>query len=65
MAIAAAVVFALALLFDLAGFSTDAFDNGTLTLLGLLLLALHLAGVGSGVAWRGRVGRTGYRSRRR
>jgi hypothetical protein len=65
LAVAAAIVFAFALLFDLVDFSSDAFDNGTLTLLGLLLLALHLAGVGSGVAWRGRVGRLGYRSRRR
>jgi hypothetical protein len=62
MAIAAAVVFALALLFDLAGFSSDAFDNGTLTLLGLLLIALHLAGVGVGWNWRSRAG---YARRRR
>jgi hypothetical protein len=52
LAVAAAIVFAFGLLFDL-------------TMLGLLLLALHLAGVGSGVAWRGRVGRMGSRSRRR
>jgi len=54
LAIVAAIVFALALLFDLADVSSDAVDNGTLTVLGLLLIALHLAGVGAGATWRGR-----------
>ncbi len=54
LAIVAAIVFALALLFDLADVSSDAVDNGTLTVLGLLLVALHLAGVGAGANWRGR-----------
>lgn len=54
LAIVAAVVFAIALLFDLADISSDAFNNTTLMVLGLLLLALHLAGVGTSTAWRGR-----------
>src|SRR5690606_14223627 len=51
LAIVAAIVFALALLFDLADVSSDAINNGTLTVLGLLLVALHLAGVGAGANW--------------
>lgn len=47
LAIAAAVVFGLALLFDLADISSDAFNYATLVTVGLLLLALHLAGVGT------------------
>ncbi|WP_067800625.1 hypothetical protein [Actinomadura formosensis] len=54
LAIAAAIVFALALLFDLADVSSDAINNGTLTVLGLLLIALHFAGVGASTAWRPR-----------
>ncbi|MEV0666193.1 hypothetical protein ACIBI3_18850 [Actinomadura luteofluorescens] len=54
LAIVAAVVFALALLFDLADISSDAINNSTLTVLGLLLIALHLAGVGGGANWRPR-----------
>ncbi|WP_433294998.1 hypothetical protein ACQP2F_34600 [Actinoplanes sp. CA-030573] len=51
LAIAAAVVFGIALLLDL--FNTDLgahdlLNFQTLTLIGLLLLALYLAGVGSG-----------------
>lgn len=51
LAIAAAVVFGFALLLDL--FDTDLgapdlFDPSTLLLIGLLLLSLYLAGVGSG-----------------
>ncbi|GAA2168955.1 hypothetical protein [Actinomadura napierensis] len=52
LAIVAAIVFALALLFDLADVSSDAINNGTLTVLGLLLLSLHFAGVGTGTDWR-------------
>ncbi|MGI5329323.1 hypothetical protein [Actinomadura nitritigenes] len=52
LAIVAAIVFALALLFDLADVSSDAINNGTLTVLGLLLLSLHFAGVGTGRDWR-------------
>jgi hypothetical protein len=52
LAIVAAIVFALALLFDLADVSSDAINNGTLTVLGLLLLALHFAGVGTSTDWR-------------
>ncbi len=54
LAIVAAIVFALALLFDLADVSSDAVDNGTLTVLGLLLTAPPLGGVGAGATWRGR-----------
>lgn len=59
LAIVAAIVFALALLFDLADISSDAFNYETLITLGLLLLALHLAGVGTATNWR-----RGYRRRR-
>ncbi|MFD6156953.1 hypothetical protein ACFWF7_04385 [Nocardia sp. NPDC060256] len=49
LAIAAAVSFALALLFDLTKTTLgDSVTAGTLTTLGLLLVALHLAGVGTG-----------------
>jgi hypothetical protein len=54
LAIVAAIVFALALLFDLADVSSDAINNGTLTVLGLLLLSLHFAGVGTSTNWRPR-----------
>ena len=51
LAIAAAVVFGFALLLDLLNTdlgAPDLFNWNTLTLFGLLLLALYLAGVGSG-----------------
>ncbi|GAA1582709.1 hypothetical protein GCM10009678_76800 [Actinomadura kijaniata] len=56
LAIIAAVVFAIALLFDLVDVSTDAFNFQTLVTLGLLLLALHLAGIGTSGrgSWRRR-----------
>ncbi|MFI6866502.1 hypothetical protein [Nocardia sp. NPDC050406] len=48
LAIAAAVSFGLALLFDLTDASLGtAVSTGTLVTLGLLLLALHLAGIGT------------------
>jgi hypothetical protein len=56
LATAAAVVFVLALIFDLADISTDAFNHETLVSLGLLLLALHLAGWGT-TGWRWSSGR--------
>jgi hypothetical protein len=62
LAIVAAIVFVLALLFDLADVSSDAINNTTLMLVGLLFLALHMAGVGAGVNWRSRAGY--YRRRR-
>jgi hypothetical protein len=51
LAIAAAIVFAIALLLDF--FNThlgapDLLNFDTLTLIGLLLLSLYLAGIGSG-----------------
>jgi hypothetical protein len=65
LAIIAAIVFGFALLLDL--FNTnlgapDLFSPGTLTLLGLLLLALYLAGVGRGPGTGG--GGRWYRGRR-
>lgn len=65
LAIAAAVVFGFALLLDL--FNTnlgapDLFNWNTLVLIGLLLLALHLAGVGGSL--RGAGGGPWYRGRR-
>jgi hypothetical protein len=49
LALIAAAVFGLALLLDLLDVSGgDAFNSGTLLLVGLLLLALHLGGVGVG-----------------
>jgi hypothetical protein len=62
LAVAAAIVFIVALLFDLADVSSDAFNSTTLMLLGLLFLALHMAGVGAGRNWRSRAG---YRRTRR
>ncbi len=52
-AIIAAILFALALLFELAkaGFG-DVVTVGTLTTAGLLCVALHLAGIGAGWRWR-------------
>ena len=55
LALAAAVVFGLALILDWANANLgDAFTSMTLLLLGLLLLALHLGGVGA--SFRPRVG---------
>lgn len=51
-AIIAAVIFALSLLFDLFEVTVgDAFDAQTLLFAGLLCIALHLAGVGTGARW--------------
>jgi len=56
LAILAAVIFGLSLLFDLANVKvSDAFDAQTLLFAGLLCLALHLAGVGTAARWRHRV----------
>jgi hypothetical protein len=50
LALAGAVVFALALILDWADATvSDAFTPQTLLFLGLLLVALHLGGVGSTV----------------
>jgi hypothetical protein len=54
LAIIAAVVFAIALVCDWAGVGSDFFNYQTLDTIGLLLIALHLAGVGAGYNWRGR-----------
>ncbi|MEV0252268.1 hypothetical protein AB0H76_37170 [Nocardia sp. NPDC050712] len=56
LAIAAAVSFGLALLLDLIDESLgDTITTGTLVTLGFLLIALHLAGVGTAArSWRGR-----------
>ncbi|GLZ29432.1 hypothetical protein Lesp02_16220 [Lentzea sp. NBRC 105346] len=47
LAIIAAVAFGLALILDLADAALGTIGGGTLVTLGLLLLALHLAGVGA------------------
>jgi hypothetical protein len=58
LAIIAAVIFGLSLLFDLAEVTVgDAFDAQTLLFAGLLCLALHLAGVGTAARWRQRARR--------
>ena len=55
LAIGAAIVFAFALLLDLLDQNLgDAFTPTTLMFVGLLLLALHLAGIGA--TYRPRVG---------
>jgi hypothetical protein len=52
-AIIAAILFGLALIFDLANTNLGSTVNGgTLVTAGLLCVALHLAGIGS--LWRGR-----------
>jgi len=62
LALIAAGVFALALLLDLLDISGgDAFNAGTLSLVGFLLIALHLGGVGVGTT----ISRPSYRGRRR
>ncbi|MCZ4120427.1 hypothetical protein [Streptomyces sp. H39-S7] len=49
LAIAAAVVFAVAFIINATETSTDiVFAPGSLQLVGLVLVALHLAGLGSG-----------------
>ncbi|MEU0397075.1 hypothetical protein ABZ208_30700 [Streptomyces sp. NPDC006208] len=51
LAIAAAVFFFIAFLIDAAEITTDeVFSSGNVMLLGLALLALHVAGIGT--AWR-------------
>ncbi|MFC7549818.1 hypothetical protein [Plantactinospora sp. GCM10030261] len=67
LAIAAAIVFGFALLIDL--FNTDLgapdlFNWHTLVLIGLLLLALYLGGVGRGPGGGGGGGGRWYRGRR-
>lgn len=52
-AIIAAVLFALALLFQLLNVSISVITADVLITAGLLCVALHLAGVGSGVHVRG------------
>lgn len=47
VAIAAVVFFALALIFELAGFSVSVLTPTTLSTAGLLCIALHLAGIGA------------------
>lgn len=55
LALVAAVVFGLALILDWADADLgDAFTTMTLLMLGLLLLSLHLAGIGA--SYRPRVG---------
>lgn len=54
-AVIAAVIFGLGLILDWADADVgDAFTPATLMMAGLFCLALHLAGVGSGVRWGSR-----------
>ncbi|MGI5404870.1 hypothetical protein ACQEVG_36510 [Streptomyces sp. CA-135486] len=56
LGIAAAVLFFIAFLINAADITTnDTFSSGNIMLLGLTLLALHVAGIGSG--WTGRARR--------
>ena len=53
LAIIAAIIFAIAFIINATGTAVSAvFDPTSLLLVGLALLALHLAGVGSGWSWR-------------
>jgi hypothetical protein len=53
LAIIAAIIFAIAFIINATGTAVTAvFDPTSLLLVGLALLALHLAGVGSGWSWR-------------
>ncbi|SME90259.1 hypothetical protein [Streptomyces sp. Amel2xC10] len=55
LAVGAAILFFIAFLINAAEISTnDAFTSVNLMLLGLTVLALHLAGVGGGWSVRGR-----------
>jgi hypothetical protein len=65
LAIVAAICFAIALLCDWLGTGSDFFNYQTLDTLGLLLIALHLAGFGASYDWRGRGRAWRSRSRRR
>jgi hypothetical protein len=47
VAIVAAVLFGLALIFELAGYSVSVVTPTTLSTAGLLCIALHLAGIGT------------------
>jgi hypothetical protein len=53
LAIIAAILFAVAFIIRVTGTATDVvFSPTSLLYVGLVLLALHLAGVGSGWRWR-------------
>ncbi|MGV9253867.1 hypothetical protein [Streptomyces sp. NPDC003697] len=55
LAIVSAVLFFIAFLINAADIATnDTFTSSNIMLIGLTLLALHLAGVGSGWSVRGR-----------
>jgi hypothetical protein len=60
LAFVAAIIFGIALLFDLADVHSDAFDYQTLITLGLLFMALHMAGFATSTSWRNR---SSYRRR--
>ena len=52
LAIIAAILFAIAFIINVSGTAVSAiFDPTSLLLVGLALLALHLAGIGSGWRW--------------
>jgi hypothetical protein len=53
LAIIAAIIFSIAFIINASGTAVSAvFDPTSLLLVGLVLLALHLAGVGSNWSWR-------------
>jgi len=67
LAIVAAILFGLSLIFDWAGVAAGGIlTSGTLTTLGLLFLALYVAGVGPGFtpSWRAKAA-AGTGTRRR
>jgi hypothetical protein len=64
LAVAAALVFFLALIFSLGDVVEKFFNPTDFTILGLLLLALHMAGFGTSYDWRGATRRRYTRRRR-
>ncbi|HEV8222998.1 MAG TPA: hypothetical protein VGQ05_22275 [Streptosporangiaceae bacterium] len=61
LAMVAAILFAIALIFELAGTTLGShIGSGTFIAAGLMCLALHQAGIGTSTSWR-----RSYRRRRR
>lgn len=53
LAVIAAVIFVIAFVINVTGTATDAvFAPSSLILIGLALVALHVAGIGAGWRWR-------------
>jgi len=64
LALVAAVVFLFALIFSLDDVAQKFFNPTDFTILGLLLLALHMAGFATSYDWRGATRRRYSRRRR-